>query len=109
MPVLARDDDRPSQADVPAVNSGNRQPVDNAGSGNNLPVTSDVDPLPAAFFDDVIADVPVLAQASKPSRAAGWRIERFGAPGQDGKGRYWQWRRGSGKKRISAYGGKVIF
>ena len=117
MPVLAHDDKRPSQADVPAVNSGNRQPVDNAGSGNNLPVTSDVDPLPAAipdvpedFFDDVIADVadvPVLAQAPKPSRAAGWRIERFGAPGADGKGRYWQWRRGTGKARQSAYGGKV--
>ena len=66
------------------------------------------DPLPAGFFDDV-ADVPVLAQALRPSRAAGWRIERFGAPGADGKGRYWQWRKGRGKDRRSAYGGKVIF
>ena len=109
MPVLAHDE-RPSQVAGAIADSGQRQPVDHAGSGNNLPVTSDVDPLPAAFFDDVIADVadvPVLAQAPKPSRAAGWRIERFGAPGADGKGRYWQWRKGRGKERRSAYGGKV--
>ena len=100
MPVLAHDE-RAAQADGFPVNYGHRQPVDNAGSD---------DPLPAAFFDDVIADVadvPVLAQALKPSRAAGWRIERFGAPGADGKGRYWQWRKGRGKDRRSAYGGKV--
>ncbi len=108
-------DERASQADGSLVDYGQRQPVDSAsngtaGSGNNLPVTSDVDPLPAGFFDDVIADVPdvpLLAQAPKPSKAAGWRIERFGAPGADGKGRYWQWRKGRGKERRSAYGGKV--
>ena len=111
MPVLAQaHDKRASQADGSLVDYGQRQPVDNAGSGNNLLVTSDVDPLPAGFFDDVIADVadvPVLAQAPKPSKQAGWRIERFGAPGADGKGRYWQWRKGRGKERRSAYGGKV--
>jgi len=68
-------------------------------------------PLPAAIPDDVpeidISDVPVLAQTPKPSRSTGWRIERFGAPGADGKGRYWQWRKGRGKERRSAYGGKV--
>jgi hypothetical protein len=30
----------------------------------------------------------------------GWRIEVTGS------GKYWQWRRGSGKKRESRYGGK---
>ncbi len=55
---------------------------------------------------DDVGDVPVLAHR-EPSRASGWRIERFGAPGHDGKGRYWQWRAGSGKNRRSAYGGKI--
>ena len=49
-----------------------------------------------------LKDVPVLAQDR-----SGWRIERFGPPGADGKGRYWQWRTGRGKNRRSAYGGKV--
>ena len=83
------------------------QPVDAGGVEARLGASA---PLPAAFFDDVIADVPdvpVLAQATKPSKQAGWRIERFGAPGADGKGRYWQWRKGRGKARQSAYGGKV--
>ena len=100
MPVLEHDE-RATQVAVPAVNSGPRQPVDNAGS-----VVANA-PLPAAFFDEVMTDVPVLAPALKPSRSTGWRIERFGAPGADGKGRYWQWRRGTGKARQSAYGGKV--
>ena len=106
MPVLVHDD-RASQADENFVDSLSRQPVDNAGS---VAAPAASAPLPAAFFDDVIADVslvPVLAQATKPSKQAGWRIERFGAPGADGKGRYWQWRKGRGKARQSAYGGKV--
>ena len=106
MPVLVHDD-RASQADENFVDSLSRQPVDNAGS---VAAPAASAPLPAAFFDDVIADVPdvpVLAQATKPSKQAGWRIERFGAPGADGKGRYWQWRKGRGKARVSAYGGKV--
>ena len=105
MPVLAHDD-RPSQADGHQADSDKRQPVDNAGSVE-APRSA---PLPAGYFDDMIADVadvPVLAQAAKPSKQAGWRIERFGAPGADGKGRYWQWRKGRGKARVSAYGGKV--
>ena len=107
MPVLAHDE-RPSQVAGAIADSGQRQPVDNAGSGTGSPVSAST--LPAAFFDDAIADVadvPVLAQAPKPSKQAGWRIERFGAPGADGKGRYWQWRKGRGKERRSAYGGKV--
>ena len=105
MPVLAHDD-RPSQADGHQADSDKRQPVDHAGSVE-APASA---PLPAGYFDDVIADVadvPVLVQAAKPSKQAGWRIERFGAPGADGKGRYWQWRKGRGKARVSAYGGKV--
>ena len=100
MPVLA------SRVAEPAVNSGVRQSADNTGSAISL--TDAATALPAGFFDDV-ADVPVLAQALKPSRETGWRVERFGPVGPDGKGRYLQWRRGSGKKRVSAYGGKVIF
>ena len=109
MPVLAHG--VASQADGHQANSGQRQPVDNAGSVDARLVASA--PLPAAIPDVPeiagidIADVPVLAQATKPSRASGWRIERFGAPGADGKGRYWQWRKGRGKARPSAYGGKV--
>ena len=105
MPVLAHDD-RPSQADGHQADSDKRQPVDHAGSVE-APRSA---PLPAGYFDDMIADVadvPVLVQAAKPSKQAGWRIERFGAPGADGKGRYWQWRKGRGKARVSAYGGKV--
>ena len=89
------------------------QPVD--AGGVEAPLTHATSaPPPAAIPDDVpeiagidIADVPVLAQAPRPSRASGWRIERFGAPGADGKGRYWQWRKGRDKERVSAYGGKV--
>ena len=109
MPVLAHS--RPSQADGHQADSDKRQPVDNAGSVDARLVASA--PLPAAIPDVPeiagidIADVPVLAQAPRPSRASGWRIERFGAPGADGKGRYWQWRKGRDKERVSAYGGKV--
>ena len=109
MPVLVHDD-RASQADENFVDSLSRQPVDNAGS---VAAPAASAPLPAAIPDVPeiagidIADVPVLAQAPRPSRASGWRIERFGAPGADGKGRYWQWRKGRGKARVSAYGGKV--
>ena len=108
MPVLAHS--RPSQADGHQAYSGQRQPVDNAGS---VAAPAASAPLPAAIPDVPeiagidIADVPVLAQAPRPSRASGWRIERFGAPGADGKGRYWQWRKGRDKERVSAYGGKV--
>jgi hypothetical protein len=45
--------------------------------------------------------------ASPPSSADSWRKERFGPRGADGKGRYWQWRRGAGKNRQSIYGGKI--
>ena len=109
MPVLVHDD-RASQADENFVDSLSRQPVDNAGS---VAAPAASAPLPAAIPDVPeiagidIADVPVLAQAPRPSRASGWRIERFGAPGADGKGRYWQWRKGRDKERVSAYGGKV--
>ena len=109
MPVLVHDD-RASQADENFVDSLSRQPVDNAGS---VAAPAASAPLPAAIPDVPeiagidIADVPVLVQAAKPSKQAGWRIERFGAPGADGKGRYWQWRKGRGKARVSAYGGKV--
>ena len=67
-------------------------------------------PVPEAWepLDDVpeewLEDVPVLAQARDTT---GWRIERFGPKGSDGKGRYWQWRTGRGEYRRSAYGGKV--
>ena len=100
MPVLVHDD-RASQADENFVDSLSRQPVDNAGS---VAAPAASAPLPAGYFDDVIADVadvPVLVQAAKPSKQAGWRIERFGAPGADGKGRYWQWRKGRGKASVS--------
>jgi len=59
-----------------------------------------LDDVPEAWLEDV----PVLAQARDTT---GWRIERFGPKGADGKGRYWQWRTGSGDNRRSAYGGKV--
>ena len=112
MPVLAHDE--ASQAGAHLVDSLPRQPVDNAGSVDAPMLAHAASaPLPAAIPDVPeiagidIADVPVLAQAPRPSRASGWRIERFGAPGADGKGRYWQWRKGRGKARQSAYGGKV--
>ena len=111
MPVLAHDG--ASQADVTFADSGQRQPVDHAGSVDaprSAPLPAAIPDVPEEFFDDVVAnvaDVPVLAQAPKPSKQTGWRIERFGAPGADGKGRYWQWRKGRGKERRSAYGGKV--
>ena len=47
------------------------------------------------------------AAGDAPSLAGGWRQERFGPRGADGKGRYWQWRRGAGKDRQSIYGGKI--
>ena len=49
-----------------------------------------------------------LSEANaEPTLATGWRQERFGPRGADGKGRYWQWRRGAGKNRQSIYGGKI--
>ena len=98
---------RASQADENFVDSLSRQPVDNAGS---VAAPAASAPLPAAFFDDVIADVPdvpVLAQAQKPKGRERWRVERFGPPGDDGKGRYYQYRTGRGKNRRSSYGGKI--
>lgn len=45
--------------------------------------------------------------AFDPALTDGWRQERFGPRGADGKGRYWQWRRGAGKNRQSIYGGRI--
>lgn len=96
MPVLA-----------PPTGGGDRDLFDRRASD------AESAPLPASPPDALgvleqidVDDVPVLAHR-EPSRASGWRIERFGAPGHDGKGRYWQWRTGSGKNRRSAYGGKI--
>jgi hypothetical protein len=41
-----------------------------------------------------------LPNAQPKLARSGWRIE------VTGNGRYWQWRKGSGKNRESAYGGR---
>jgi len=53
------------------------------------------------------AEAGPSAAELRPALSDGWRQERFGPRGADGKGRYWQWRRGVGKDRESLYGGKV--
>ena len=90
----------PAVEDVPANDAQPRTPT--AGTGN-------IAPLPAGL---VLDELPVLAHGNKPvastgKQGPGWRVERFGPPAQDGRGRYWQWRKGSKKRRQSAYGGKV--
>lgn len=48
-----------------------------------------------------LSDIEALTPAPElPALSTGWRIE------VTGKGRYWQFRAGSGKARKSAYGGK---
>jgi len=59
----------------------------------------------AGTNDDVLAQIAdVLAQvdqrAGKAVAGTGWRIE------VTRNGKYWQWRRGSGRNRESRYGGK---
>ncbi|MGB4804664.1 MAG: hypothetical protein WBV59_18585 [Anaerolineae bacterium] len=59
--------------------------------------------------DALLADLVPASQQSPNVAGTGWRIERYGAQkAGDGKGRYWQWRRGSqASGRESAYGGKI--
>ena len=82
--------------DLPSAVAGNRSQIVASNSGNRPARPAITGNLPKLRIASKIA----TTGTAKNLASTGWRIEVTGG------GKYWQWRRGSGKRRESRYGGK---